>query len=131
MQENKNCELDPENPEYAEEVDRNDEVSETSRSDKDELIVVELPKTGKRNSPSVPNLVDALQSHCDIAKFLVTDCTLFTNLFINPTDVNILVHHVWGHAERKQKLYKERLKEANTLVIHCFFDQSRPITDGL
>ena len=39
---------DPEDPEDPEEVDRTAELSETSGSDEDEVMVVEQPKTGKK-----------------------------------------------------------------------------------
>ena len=122
---------DPEDPGDPEEIDCTAEVSETSVSDEDEVMVVKSPKTGKKKTRSVSGVVDALQGHCAIAKIWFTDFTLFSNPFLNAAEINILVHQAWRHAEDKQKLWAERPKEASALVIHCSFHPSCQITDSL
>ena len=89
MQDKENGDPEPEDPQ---EVDRTTELSETSGSDEDEVMVVKQPKTAKKKTWSVPVVVVALQGHCAIAEIWVTDFTLFSNPLLNAAEVNILVH---------------------------------------
>ena len=134
MQDKENGDPEPEDPEGPDdpvEVNRTAELSETSGSDEDEVMVVEQPKTGTKKTRSVSGVVDALQGHYPIAKVWVTNFSLLSNPFLNAAEVNIIVQQAWRHDEDKQKLWAERLKEASALVIHCSFYPSRPIIDSL
>ena len=131
MRDKENGDPEPEDPKDPQQVDRTAEHSETTGSDEDEVMLVEQPKTGKKKTRSVFEVVDVLQGHCAIAKIWVTDFTLFSNPLLNVAEVNILVHQAWRHAEDEQKLHAERPKEASALVIHCSFHSLRLITDSL
>ena len=68
VQDKENSDPDPEDPEDREEVDRTEKVLGISRSDEDEVMVVEKLKTGKKKTRSVSSVIDMLQSHCAIGK---------------------------------------------------------------
>ena len=96
---------DPEDPKDSEEVECTAKDSETSESDEDDLIVVEQPKSGNKQTRSVSTMVDALRGYYAIAKIWVTDFTLFFKYCLKVREVKILVHQACSHAENKQKLY--------------------------